>query len=208
MEGSLEFLKYLISLLVIVDPLFAAVIVAGFTTSINEVKRIARRSSVTVLIASLVTLFFGEAFLKAIGVSIFSIKIFGGLILLHMAFQMLQAHQPKTKHTEQEQEAVYEKEDISVIPLGIPILFGPGTFTTLLIFREEAGGLFSLAQLLLALVVLTAIIYFTVLNSIYLSKRLGPTGVGVMTRIFGLFTGALGSQFVVDGIKHLWVGGL
>ncbi|WP_456341610.1 MarC family protein [Thermovibrio sp.] len=203
----MEFLKYLISLLVIVDPLFAAVIVAGLTTSVSEVKRVARRASVTVFIASFITLFFGEAFLKAIGVSIFSIKIFGGLILLHMAFQMLQAHQPKTKHTEREQEAVYEKEDISVIPLGIPILFGPGTFTTLLIFREEARGVFSFLELSLAVLLLTVIIYFTILNSVYLSKRLGATGVGVMTRVFGLFTGALGSQFVVDGIKHLWVGG-
>ena len=203
----MEFLKYVISLLVIVDPLFAAVIVAGLTTSVSEVRHIARRASITVLIASFITLLFGEAFLKAIGVSIFSIKIFGGLILLHMAFQMLQAHQPKTKHTEQEQEAVYEKEDISVIPLGIPILFGPGTFTTLLIFREEARGIFSLLELSLAVLLLTVIIYFTVLNSVYLSKRLGATGVGVMTRVFGLFTGALGSQFVVDGIKHLWVGG-
>lgn len=207
MEGSLELLKYLVSLLVIVDPLFAAILVAGLVESPSEVRRIARRASLTVFVASLVTLFFGEAFLKAIGVSIYSIKIFGGLILLHMAFQMLQAHQPKTKHTEREQEAVYEKEDISVIPLGIPILFGPGTFTTLLIFREEAKSLFTFVQLAVAVFLVVAIIYITLLNSFKLAQRLGPTGVGVMTRIFGLFTGALGSQFVVDGIKHLWVGG-
>jgi len=206
-EGSLELLKYLVSLLVIVDPLFAAILVAGLVESPSEVRRIAKRTSLTVLVASLITLLFGEAFLKAIGVSIYSIKIFGGLILLHMAFQMLQAHQPKTKHTEREQEAVYEKEDISVIPLGIPILFGPGTFTTLLIFREEAKNLFAFAQLGLAVFLVIAIIYITLLNSFRLAQRLGPTGVGVMTRIFGLFTGALGSQFVVDGIKHLWVGG-
>ena len=207
MEGSLELLKYLVSLLVIVDPLFAAILVAGLVETPSEVRRIARRASLTVFVASLVTLFFGEAFLKAIGVSIYSIKIFGGLILLHMAFQMLQAHQPKTKHTEREQEAVYEKEDISVIPLGIPILFGPGTFTTLLIFREEAKSLFTFVQLAVAVFLVVAIIYITLLNSFKLAQRLGPTGVGVMTRIFGLFTGALGSQFVVDGIKHLWVGG-
>ena len=207
MEGALELLKYLVSLLVIVDPLFAAVLVAGLVQTPSEVRRIAKRASLTVFVASLITLLFGEAFLKAIGVSIYSIKIFGGLILLHMAFQMLQAHQPKTKHTEREQEAVYEKEDISVIPLGIPILFGPGTFTTLLIFREEAKNLFAFAQLGLAVFLVIAIIYITLLNSFRLAQRLGPTGVGVMTRIFGLFTGALGSQFVVDGIKHLWVGG-
>jgi len=202
----LELVKYLVSLLVIVDPLFASLLVAGLSVSADEVRKIAFRSSLTVLLASLLTLLFGETFLNLIGVNLFSIKIFGGLILLHMAFQMLQAHPPRTKHTEEESSAVYEKDDVSVIPIGIPILFGPGAFTTLLIFREEAKGLFSYVELLLAVLLSVLIIYYTLLNSLYVSRKLGPTGVGVMTRVFGLFTGALGSQFVADGIKHLWVG--
>jgi multiple antibiotic resistance protein len=206
-EGSLGFLKYLVSLLVITDPLFAAILVAGFASSADEVKRIARRASLTVLIASLITLAFGETFLGVIGVNIYSIKIFGGLILLHMAFQMLQAHQPRTKHTEKEQEAISEKEDISIIPIGIPVLFGPGTFTTMLIFREEAKRISGFVELSVAVLITILLIYLTLKNSLYISRRLGATGTGVLKRIFGLFTGALGSQFVVDGIKHLWVGG-
>ncbi|WP_457681694.1 MarC family protein [Thermovibrio sp.] len=203
----MDFLKYFTSLLVIVDPLFAAIIVAGFTTSVSEVRRIAKKSSLTLFISSLITLFFGEAFLELIGVNLFSIKIFGGLILLHMAFQMLQAHPPKTKHTKEEESAVYEKDDISVIPLGIPILFGPGAFTTLLIFKEELKGTFELFSLLLSVALVSLVAYFTIVNAVSISKRLGQNGIGVITRIFGLFTGALGSQFVVEGIKHLWVGG-
>ncbi len=201
----MDFLKYLLSLLVIVDPVFAAVFVAGLSPSVDFVKEVAKKSSLTVLFASLITLAVGDSVLKLLGINIFSIKIFGGLILLHMAFQMLQAHQPKTKHSDREEEALSLKDDISVIPLGIPILFGPGAFTTLLIFREELRGALSLFQLLLAVVLVVLTIYFTILNSAYLSKRLGPTGIGVLTRVFGLFIGALGSQFVVDGIKHLWV---
>lgn len=199
------FLKYLISLLVIVDPVFAAIFVAGLSPSANFVKEVARRSSLTVLLASLITLFFGDAILKLLGINIFSIKIFGGLILLHMAFQMLQAYQPKTKHSDKEEEALAFKDDVSIIPLGIPILFGPGAFTTLLIFREEIKGVLFLFQLLFAVLAVVLIIYFTILNSAYLSMKLGPTRIGVLTRVFGLFIGALGSQFVVDGIKHLWV---
>ncbi|WP_456457276.1 MarC family protein [Thermovibrio sp.] len=199
------FLKYLLSLLVIVDPVFAAIFVAGLAPSASFVKEVAKRSSLTVLLASLITLLLGDAVLKMLGINIFSIKIFGGLILLHMAFQMLQAHQPKTKHSDREEEALAFKDDVSIIPLGIPILFGPGAFTTLLIFREEIKGALFLFQLLLAVLTVVLIIYFTILNSAYLSRKLGPTGIGVLTRVFGLFIGALGSQFVVDGIKHLWV---
>ncbi len=203
----MEFLKYVISLLVIMDPVFAAIMVAGLVPSVREVKRVAFKASLTVLVAALVTLFSGEALLKLMGVNIFSIKIFGGLILLHMAFQMLQAKPPRTKHTEEEDSAAAEKEDISVVPVGIPVLFGPGTFTTLLIFREEVKGLFQLGELLSAVIISVFITYIILSQASFFSRRLGTTGINVTVRIFGLFVGALGSQFIVDGVKHLWFQG-
>jgi len=204
----MELLKYLISLLVIVDPIFAAVMVAGLLgEDEREIRRVAFKASLTVFVASVVTLLFGETLLRVIGVNIYSIKIFGGLILLHMAFQMLQANPPRTKHTESEEEAMQEMEDISIIPIGIPIPFGPGTFTTLLIFREEAAKLTQLGELFLAVAITTAVIYFVLDKSAWLAKRLGTTGINVTVRVFGLFVGALGSQFVVEGVKHLWKAG-
>ncbi len=203
----MELLKYVISLLVIMDPVFAAIMVAGLVPSVREVKRVAFKASLTVLVAALVTLFSGEALLKLMGVNIFSIKIFGGLILLHMAFQMLQAKPPRTKHTEEEDSAAAEKEDISVVPVGIPVLFGPGTFTTLLIFREEVKGLFQLGELLSAVIISVFITYIILSQASFFSRRLGTTGINVTVRIFGLFVGALGSQFIVDGVKHLWFQG-
>ncbi len=203
----MEFLKYVISLLVIMDPVFAAIMVAGLVPSVREVKRVAFKASLTVLVAALVTLFSGEALLKLMGVNIFSIKIFGGLILLHMAFQMLQAKPPRTKHTEEEDSAAAEKEDISVVPVGIPVLFGPGTFTTLLIFREEVKELFQLGELLSAVIISVFITYIILSQASFFSRRLGTTGINVTVRIFGLFVGALGSQFIVDGVKHLWFQG-
>ena len=203
----MAFLKFLISLVSIIDPIFAAILVATLVTSAKEIKKIAFKSSLTVLIASIITIIAGDTLLKLLGVNIYSVKIFGGLILLHMAFQMLQAHPPKMKHTDREESATTEKDDISVIPIGIPILFGPGAFTTLLIFKEEVHSLSGLFQLFLAVVISVLIIYLFILNSAWFSRRLGKTGIGVTVRIFGLFVGALGSQFIVDGIKHLWIQG-
>jgi len=203
----LAFLKFLISLVSIIDPIFAAILVATLVTSAKEIKKIAFKSSLTVLIASIITTIAGDTLLKLLGVNIYSVKIFGGLILLHMAFQMLQANPPKTKHTDREESATAEKDDISVIPIGIPILFGPGAFTTLLIFKEEVYNISGLFQLFLAVVIAVLIIYFSLLNSAWFSRKLGKTGIGVTVRIFGLFVGALGSQFIVDGIKHLWIQG-
>ncbi|MEO2083519.1 MAG: MarC family protein [Desulfurobacteriaceae bacterium] len=200
-------LKYTVSLLVIMDPIFAALMVAGMVSA-EKVRRVAFKSSMTVLISSVVTVLTGDSLLKLMGVNIYSIKIFGGLILLHMAFQMLQAHPPKTKHTDKESQAAASKEDISVIPIGIPILFGPGAFTTLLIFREESrGNLFQFCELAVAIFLTVVVIYLILINSAAISRRLGTTGMNVTVRVFGLFVGALGAQFVVDGVKHLWVQG-
>ncbi|MEO2068312.1 MAG: MarC family protein [Desulfurobacteriaceae bacterium] len=203
----MELFKYLISTLIVVDPIFAAIVVASLIQSQKEIEKVAFRTSMTVLVAFIVTMVAGEKFLKLIGVNIFSIKIFGGLILLHMAFQMLQANPPRTKHTQEEGEAAMEKEDISIIPLGIPILFGPGAFTTVLIFKEETRSILEELSLLLALLISVVIIYFTLKNAGIFAKKLGTTGVNVSVRVFGLFVGALGSQFVVDGVKHLWIQG-
>ncbi len=203
----MELIKFIVSLLVIMDPVFAAIMLAGLVNSAREIRRVALKASVTVLVASLVTVFSGETLLRLIGVNIFSIKIFGGLILLHMAFQMLQARPPRTKHTEEESDAAAEKEDISIVPVGIPILFGPGAFTTLLIFREEIRGVLQFGELLVAVFVSVVVTYFFLSQASFLSRKLGTTGINVTVRVFGLFVGALGSQFIVDGIKHLWVQG-
>ena len=203
----MEVVKFVISILVIMDPVFAAIMVAGLVTSSREIRRVALKASLTVLVASLLTVLSGEALLKVMGVNIFSIKIFGGLILLHMAFQMLQAKPPRTKHTDEEDSAAAEKDDISVIPIGIPILFGPGLFTTLLIFREEAKGITQIGELLLSIFISVLVAYLILSRASFFSMRLGTTGINVTVRVFGLFVGALGSQFVVDGVKHLWVQG-
>lgn len=203
----MSLLKFVLSLIVILDPIFAAIMVAGLVGSVREIKRVAFKSSLTVFIASLVTVFSGDALLKLMGVNIFSIKIFGGLILLHMAFQMLQARAPKTKHTEEESSAAAEKEDISIVPIGIPVLFGPGAFTTLLIFREEVRSVAQFGELLIAILISLIVVYLTLSQSSFFARRLGTTGINVTVRIFGLFVGALGSQFIVDGVKHLWFQG-
>ena len=202
----MEFLKYLVSLLVIIDPVFAAIMAAGLVEP-KDIKNVAFKASATLFTAGLVTLILGDNLLKLLGINLFSIKIFGGLILLQMAFQMLQARPPRTKHTEEESRAANEKEDISVIPLGIPMLFGPGAFTTVLIFKEESAGLLSILYLLIALLLVSLFTYFLIVNSILIYRRMGITGINVTVRVFGLFVGALGSQFVVDGIKHLWIEG-
>ena len=198
------FLKYVVSLIVIEDPVFAAIMLASLVDE-SEIPKAAKRASIAVGVGFLLTILTGKSLLSFLGISIFSIKIFGGLVLLQMAFQMLQAKVPRVKHTHEEAEAAMTKEDIAVIPLAIPIMFGPGTFTTTLIFREENHSLFGLTVLSIAAICVVGITYILLYNALIIREKLKATGMNVVIRIFGLLTGALGSQSIVDGVKHLWM---
>ncbi len=198
-----ETLRYFISLFVVVDPVFATLLMVSLVKP-SEIARVAKRASLVVLTAFLLTFSFGLFLLEMLHISVSSVKIFGGIILLQMAFEMLQAKVPHMKHTEEEKTAAVEKFDVSLIPLGIPVLFGPGALTTTLIFRSEVTSYEKGIGLIVAFFFVSLCIYLFLLSGEKLSSKVGVTGVNVFVRLMGLVVGAFGSQFVVEGVKCLW----
>jgi multiple antibiotic resistance protein len=198
-----EVIRYFVSLFVVVDPIFATFFLASLVES-KDIRRVAGRASLVVFFSFLLTFFFGLSLLEILHISISSVKIFGGIVLLQMAFEMLQAKVPHMKHTEEEKTAAVEKFDVSFIPLAIPVLFGPGALTTTLIFRSEASSVIGKLNLVIAFSLLSIVVYIVLSSGEKLSSKIGITGINVFVRLMGLVVGALGSQFVVEGVKHLW----
>ena len=97
------------------------------------------------------------------------------------------------------------KENISVIPIGIPILFGPGVISTLMIFKTNSIDFIEIVLLVCAVTISALIVYITLKNAILLTKVLGITGLKVLTRIMGLVVGAIAAQFIIHGSKVLWL---
>ncbi len=201
------FLHFTIGLLTILNPIAAVAIMVSLlppSISKKEINNISIKTSLTVLIASLVTVFLGDIIFKIFGINIHSIKVIGGIVLLVLALSMIKGQISETKHSTEESEEAKEKEDISIIPLGIPVLFGPGVIATLIIFKIKSQSLIDISLLVLAIFVSTIVVYFTLKNAIFLNKLLGITGIKIATRIMGLIVGAIASQFIVSGVKSLW----
>jgi len=202
-----EILFDTISLITILNPVAAAAIMLSLV-KYSEIPDISKKTTFTVLVASIVTMFLGGVILKLFGINIPSIKAIGGVVLLIIALNMIQGKEvAPTNSTQDEHNAAQEKEDVSVIPLGIPILFGPGVITTIIVLSEKSKTFIDKAILLASIILSCIIIYVTLRNASYISKILGVNGLKIVTRLMGLIIGAIAFLFLVGGIKALWIGG-
>ena len=201
------FLHFTIGLLTILNPIAAAAIMVSLlpsSVSEKEINSISIKTSLTVLIASLATVLLGDFIFKIFGINVYSIKVIGGVVLFVLALSMIKGQISETKHSSEETEEAKEKEDISIIPLGIPVLFGPGVIATLIIFKIKSNSFIDLGLLILSIFISTIVVFFSLRNAIILNKILGVTGMKITTRIMGLIVGAIASQFIVSGVKALW----
>jgi len=201
-----EILFDTISLVTILNPIAAAAIMLSLV-KYSEIPQVSKKTTLTVLIASIVTMFLGGVILKLFGINIPSIKAIGGVVLLIIALNMIQGKEiAPTNSTKDEHEAAQEKEDIAVIPLGIPILFGPGVITTIIVLSEKSKTLLDKGVLLFSIILSSITVYITLINASYISKFLGVNGLKIVTRLMGLIIGAIAFLFLVGGVKALWIG--
>jgi multiple antibiotic resistance protein len=192
-----------VTLLVVIDPLGMAPIFGALTQGFSEKQK--RESAIRgTLLGSLILFVFaiiGDVLLEALGIGLSAFRIAGGLLLFLLSLDMVFARPSGMRATTvQEQEEEECQLDISVFPLAIPLLAGPGGITTVLLFT---GGS-SPAQVALFMVVLLLVMLLT-LGSLLLAPRvmrlLGETGANVLSRVLGVLLAALAVQFVIDGLQ-------
>ncbi|HYM83418.1 MAG TPA: MarC family protein [Candidatus Dormibacteraeota bacterium] len=196
--------KAFLTLFVVIDPIGLVpmfVALAG-TRSPEAQELIARRA---VLIAGVVLLGFGVVggpLLAYLGISVEALRIAGGILLFMIALDMVFAR--FRRETRAEEAEARSREDISVFPLAIPLIAGPGALATMLILASEAGGdaVSYLGVLVSAVLVLIAAYVFLRLSG-RITRLLRQTGVNVVTRVLGLVLAALAVQYVVDGLAGL-----
>ncbi|BDY11770.1 MarC family protein [Hydrogenimonas cancrithermarum] len=200
-----------IALITILNPLAAASIMISMVSPVTPVmiRPVAWRATLTVLIASLVTLFAGELIFKLFSINVLSIKVIGGVILMMIAINMAYGQASKARHTPEERDEAEEKEDISVIPLGIPILFGPGVIATIIVLNntnaQTYGSTWSYILVTLSILLSIVSVYLSLRYAGFINRLLGVTGMKILTRIMGLVVGAIAAQFLIGGIKGLWM---
>ena len=195
-----------ISLVTILNPIAAAAIMLSLV-KYSEIPKVSKKTSITVFISLIITMLFGGIILKIFGINIPSIKAIGGVVLLIIALNMIQGKEvAPTNATKEEHDAAAQKDDVAVVPLGIPILVGPGVITTVIILSEKSKTFIEKGFLFVAIILSSFIVYLTLRNAAYISKILGVNGLKITTRVMGLIIGAIGFLFLVGGVKVLWEG--
>lgn len=191
------------SILFIVDPL---IVIPSFLAMSQrdpvEMKRThARRGAWTVAITLSLFAAAGGIIFTLFGITIGAFKIAGGVLLGLNALDMVQARRSQQRETPAETAEGMEKSDIGIMPLGVPMLAGPGAISTVMVHSAGATTPIATAALYLSIALTAWLSYLTLASATRVERRLGQTGMRILTRLMGLVLCAIAVQFVVDGIR-------
>lgn len=194
-----------ITLAVIIDPPGCAPIFASLTagTDAQHRRRMAIRSA---LVAWGILIFFallGEPLLRTLGISLSAFRLAGGIMLFMIALDMV--FERRTERREERAEEIKgtpEAEDISVFPMAIPMIAGPGSIASIMLLTARADGLVQDAIVLTALTLVLLLTMAALLLAGPLMKLIGAKLEAMITRILGVILAALAAQFVLDGLER------
>ncbi len=191
---------------VIVNPIEATMVFVTLTSGLNsmEKSRIYTRATLVAFSIALLFSLAGDAVLRIFGITVDSLRVAGGILLFLVAIDMLRGVRQQKKVTEAELRDANQREDVSVFPLAMPLLTGPGAITTVVVLMGAAGNLTEKALVLLALILTFAATFVILKFSEYIDRVLGITGIMVTTRVMGLILGAVAVNFVVIGVWNLY----
>jgi len=196
------------SVFFLVDPFAALPTFLAVTAGVDKERRrsMARKASITAWLVLSAFAVAGQYIFRMFGITLPAFEIAGGIILLLIGLDMLNAKRSPTQETEPDAEDAASKEDAGIVPLGIPMLAGPGSITSVMVLVGQAQGRWSLLAAILAAIFITAFICYLVLgNSDRVASVLGDTGIRILVRIMGLLLVALAVQYFVNGMVDLGV---
>ncbi|OPX74876.1 MAG: hypothetical protein A4E44_01691 [Methanosaeta sp. PtaB.Bin018] len=208
--GINEYLLYFVyaftTVFVIVNPIEATMIFVTLTADMDALEKshVYRRTTLVAFSLAILFSIAGEFVLRIFGITVDSLRVAGGILLFLVAIDMLRGVRQQKKVTEAELRDANQREDVSVFPLAIPLLTGPGAITTVVVLMGAASTIAEKALVLLAIVLTFLITFFVLRFSEYIDHALGVTGIMVLTRIMGLILGAVAVNFVAIGAWNLY----
>lgn len=203
-----EYTRIFVGLLAIVNPFGAIPVFLGLVgdRSPAEQRRTARVSSATAALVMIISLVGGVQILSAFGIGIPAFRMAGGVLIFSMALSMMQGKQSDARHTEEEHEDARTRESVAVVPLAIPLLAGPGTMSTVIVYGHNNQGLASHVAIALASALVCALVFVAFRFAERLAKLLGKTGLNVMSRVMGLLLLAIAIEFITKGLAATFPG--
>lgn len=206
-------LKTVISFLAVMDPVGAIPIFIGITPHNTEEERrhMVTRACIVTLLVLLFFAFTRNWLFNFFGFTLAAFKLAGGLVLLLLSYDMLNAKEAGAKNSTEEEDEGYAKDDISITPLAIPLLAGPAMITTVILGFGEAPDWQHSLVVGISIVLCTFASWLILRASSYISRFLGATGIKFVTRTMGMLLASIAIQFCADGLLTLfpgWAGNL
>lgn len=197
-----------VTITVMYDPPGLAAIFLGLTVGMTRAQRIqvALRGTATATVILIVFALTGEALLSLLGISLGAFRIAGGVLLFWISFEMIFEKRAERREKSAERAITHDHiANIAVFPLAIPLIAGPGAISATILLAGALPGPVARASLIGVIVFASALLFLTLVVSDRLDKFLGETGRMILTRLLGVVLAALAVQFVVDGIKQVFV---
>lgn len=206
MELLTFFIYAFTSIFVIVNPVSGILTFISLTNgmSISEKKETAKRSVTVACVTAIAFAIAGEAILRFFNITVDSLRVAGGVLLFLIAIDMLHARVSRESVTPEEVRDASKRDDVSVFPLAIPLLTGPGAITTVIVLIRT-GKTFELKAITLLAILLTFLLSYLFFRfADRINKMMGVTVSLVITRIMGLLLGAIAINFVTEGLWNIY----
>lgn len=199
----IDLLLIFTSILFIVDPFAVIPTFLAMTARDTPAQRrvLARRGAWTCAVTLIAFALGGSAIFRIFGITIGAFKIAGGVLIGLNALDMVQARRSQQRETPAEKAEGIEKEDIGIMPLGLPMLAGPGAISTVMVLALGAKSVAATAAIYVSILLTALLTYLVLAAASMLERRLGQTGMRILTRLMGLVLCAIAVQFIVDGIR-------
>lgn len=198
------FVMVFVALFSIMNPFGTVPIFVSLTQKNNksERNRIAFWTSINVLIILMISFFSGKFILMFFGISLNALKIAGGLIIASSGFALLTGEFSKHKGMKRSKvkEDIKTRSEISLTPLAIPMIAGPGTISLLITYNQEYTGITNILTVVGAILLATTCIYLILKSSFYIVKVLGASGINALSRIIGFIVIAIGVEFIISSL--------
>jgi multiple antibiotic resistance protein len=198
-----ELLLIFTSVLFIVDPFAAVPSFLAMTERDTPASRraMARRGAWTCAVTLTLFAFGGSLIFTLFGITLAAFKIAGGVLIGLNAIDMVQARRSQQQETPVERAEGTLKDDVGIIPLGLPMLAGPGAISTVMVLAGQSRTPLTTFAVYGAIALTAVVSYVTLAAATMVERRLGLTGMRILTRLMGLVLCAIAVQFIVDGIK-------
>ena len=195
------------SIFFLVDPFAAIPSFLAITNGANAArrKRMARKGALTCFCVLAIFAVAGRLIFRMFGITLPAFEVAGGLILLLIGLDMLEAKRSPTQEASGDTEEAASKEDAGIVPLGIPMLAGPGAISSVMVLVGQVTTVWQTAAIIGCIAFTALVSYWVLAGASRVKTFLGETGIRILVRIMGLLLVALAMQFFVNGLTDLGV---